>query len=131
MRVNKIIPFIISTQAGVFFDSFQSQVSLVNSYEYGYFDEDYPLGGDVNIITVGALNTSCSKVRHKDDFPPIFTTDSPVTINIITDSSGTTRVYSSSEPLPEYVLGVVNEIYIVRDNNVGAVSSIDILILQP
>jgi len=29
------------------------------------------------------------------------------------------------------LLGVVNEIYIIRDNNVGAVSSITILIIQP
>jgi hypothetical protein len=102
----------------------------------GIIKLDYPMqlgygsfasGGDIYIDTTDADKNVMSKIKHKDFWPPVFTTDPGVDI-LIYEAGGTTRLYDSADPLPEYQPAVNNEIFIVRDNSDDPVSEILIVI---
>lgn len=88
----------------------------------------YPIGGDKFIDTTGANKQVAVKILHKDIFPPIFTTDPGVDIYIVQD--GNTRLYDPDEALFEYQVGVLNELWVVRDYADGATTEIYITILN-
>lgn len=127
MRVNKL--FALSGGSGDA-EFFASRGSIKLDYPRSYDGYSfYYVSGDVVIDATNANKNYTSKLLHKDIFPPVFTTTAG-TIKIIEDVNGTERTYVPTDPLPEYVEGVLNTIYFVRDNSGGAVSEIKILIVN-
>lgn len=116
----------ISNGVAEFFASHGAiKIDYPKSYD-GYLF--YYASGDVVIDSTGANKNYTSRLLHKDIFPPVFTSTTG-TIKII-ELGGGERVYLATDPLPEYVEGILNTIYFVRDNADGVVSEIKILIVN-